>query len=205
MASDARRTRCPPAAWPGKPDSLTGRNAARALELVCVAKLFAELRDDERGQRVGLITRRAVMTLFAVIVLVALLGVFGQRATSSTATGPAVTLRLEAPETVRGGLFFQSRIDVTATRTVGQPRLVFDEGWLEGMQVNSIEPAAESESSRDGRLVLSYGALGPGDRLRIYMQFEVNPTNVGRRSYGFELDDGQARIARIDRDITVLP
>jgi hypothetical protein len=168
-----------------------------------VAELFAV--PDERGQRVGLITRRVVMPVFAVIVLLALWGVFGQRATSSTVTGSAVTLRLQAPETVRGGLFFQARIDVDATRTVGQPRLVFDEGWLEGMQVNSIEPAAQSESSRDGRLVLSYGALGPGDRLRIYMQFEVNPTNVGRRSLGLELDDGTARIARIDRDITVLP
>ena len=47
------------------------------------------------------------------------------------------------------------------------------------MQVNSIEPAAESESSRDGRLVLSYGALQPGDLPRIWLQFEVSPTNVG--------------------------
>jgi len=145
------------------------------------------------------------MTLFALIVLVALLGLFGQRASSSTATGSGVTMTLQAPTTVRGGLFFQARIDITATRTLGQPRLVFDEGWLEGLQVNSIEPAAESESSRDGRLVLSYPSLGPGDRLRIYMQFEVNPTNVGRRSFGLELDDGTARVARIDRDITVLP
>jgi hypothetical protein len=170
-----------------------------------VGSLFADLPDDDPGQRVGLIARRVFMTLFAVVVLLALWGVFGQRASSSTATGSGVTLSLEAPSTVRGGLFFQARIDITATKTVGKPRLVFDEGWLEGMQVNSIEPAAESESSRDGRLVLSYPSLGPGDRLRIYMQFEVNPTNVGRRSFGLELDDGAARIARIGRDITVLP
>jgi hypothetical protein len=175
------------------------------LEVLHVAQLFAELPDDDRGQRVGLIARRAVMTLFAAIAVLALAGAFGQRATSSTSTGSGVALRLDAPTTVRGGIFFQARIDVSATRAIGQPRLVFDEGWVEGLQVNSIEPAAESESSRDGRLVLSYGALGPGDRLRVYMQFEVNPTNVGRRSFGFELDDGQARIARIDRDITVLP
>ena len=164
-------------------------------------ELFSTVSEHERGERAGLIARRAVMTIFAAISLLALTGAIGQTGTTSHASG----LTLDAPKTVRGGLFFQSRIDVTATRTVGQPRLVFDEGWLEGMQVNSIEPAAESESSRDGRLVLSYGALGPGDRLRIYMQFEVNPTNVGRRSYGLELNDGQARIARIDRDITVLP
>jgi hypothetical protein len=170
-----------------------------------VADLFAELPDRDSGQRVGLIARRVMMTLFAAIALVALSGAFGQRATSSTATGSTATLQLAAPATVRGGLFFQARIDVTATRAIGQPRLELDDGWLEGLQVNSIEPAAESESSRDGRLVLSYGALKPGERLRVYVQFEVNPTNVGRHSFGLELDDGQARIARIDRDLTVLP
>jgi hypothetical protein len=170
-----------------------------------VAELFAELPDEDRGQRVGLIARRVVMTLFLAIALVALSGAFGQRATSSTDAGSLATLRLEAPPTVRGGLFFQARIDVDASRTVGQPRLVFDDGWLEGLQVNSIEPAPESESSRDGRLVLSYGALGPGDRLRVYLQFEVNPTNVGQRSYTLELDDEDRLLARIPRTIRVLP
>ncbi len=170
-----------------------------------MTELFAELPDDDRGQRVGLLARRVVIALFAALALLALWGAFGQRETESKAAGSAAVLRLQAPETVRGGLFFQARIDVTAMRAVRQPRLVFDEGWLEGLQVNSIEPAAESESSRDGLLVLSYGALAPGDLLRIYMQFEVNPTNVGRHAFGLELDDGQTRIARIDRELKVLP
>jgi len=83
--------------------------------------------------------------------------------------------------------------------------LVLADGWFEGMQVNSIEPAAESESSRDGKLVLSYGALEPGDLLRIWLQFEVNPTNVGKRSYTVELDDEERLLARIPRTIRVLP
>ena len=73
------------------------------------------------------------------------------------------------------------------------------------MQVNSIEPSPESESSRDGRVVLSYGELKAGDLLRIWLQFEVDPTNVGRRSYGLELDDEERPLARIDRSIRVLP
>jgi hypothetical protein len=73
------------------------------------------------------------------------------------------------------------------------------------MQVNSIEPAAQSESSRDGRLVLSYDRLKPGDRLQIWMQFEVDPTNTGKSSLALELDDAQTPLARIDRDIRVLP
>jgi hypothetical protein len=165
-----------------------------------VAELFSQV-DGERGQRVGLIARRAVMTLFAAISLAALAGAIGQRATTSEASG----MTLQAPETVRGGLFWQARIDIRAPREIQNPRLVFAEGWLEGMQVNSIEPAAGSESSRDGRLVLSYGKLAAGDRLQIWLQFEVNPTNVGRRSLALELDDAETPVARIDRDIRVLP
>ena len=73
------------------------------------------------------------------------------------------------------------------------------------MQVNSIEPAPASESSRDGRLVLSYDKLAAGELLRIWLQFEVNQTNAGHRTYGVELDDASTRLVRLPRAITVLP
>jgi hypothetical protein len=37
------------------------------------------------------------------------------------------------------------------------------------------------------------------------MQFQVNPVNVGRRSYDVELDDADRPVARVERTITVLP
>jgi hypothetical protein len=165
-----------------------------------MAELFTEVRRGGRGP-LGLAVRRAVMTLFALVSLLGLVGAFGQRSTASSNGDMTVTM----PSTVRGGLFWQARIDIRATRTLRQPRLVFADGWLEGMQVNSIEPAAQSESSRDGRLVLSYDKLEPGDRLQIWMQFEVDPTNLGHRSVTLELDDGTTPVARTDRDIRVLP
>jgi len=69
----------------------------------------------------------------------------------------------------------------------------------------SIEPAAMSESSRSGRVVLSYDQLAAGDLLRIFLSFQVNPTYTGRLSYGVDLDDGTTRIARVNRTLTVLP
>jgi hypothetical protein len=164
-----------------------------------MTELFTEVRGV--GPRRGLAARRTVMTLFALFSLLALAGAFGQRSTASSNGGMTVTM----PRAVRGGLFWQARIDIRATRALEHPRLVFANGWLEGMQVNSIEPAAESESSRDGRLVLSYGKLDPGDRLVIWLQFEVDPTNLGHRSVAVELDDGTTPVARVDRDIRVLP
>jgi hypothetical protein len=166
-----------------------------------VPESFSAIPNRERGQRAGLAARRGVMTIFAAISLLGLTGAIGQ----GTVTSRASELTVNAPETVRGGIFWQARIEVRATRPIEHPRLVFADGWLEGMQVNSIEPAAVSESSRDGRLVLSYGSLEPGDLLRVWMQFEVDPTNVGKRSLALELDDAETPLARIDRDIRVLP
>jgi hypothetical protein len=168
-----------------------------------VSELFSQVSD--RGLTLGLWTRRLFVTLFALIALLALLNTFGQRPSSSQASAPAARMTVQAPERVRGGLLFQSRIDIRALQPIEHPRLVFDDGWLEGMQVNSIEPAADTESSRNGRLVLSYGSLESGDVLRVWVQFQADPTNPGSRPYGVELDDAEQRVARIDRTITVLP
>ncbi|UGS39238.1 hypothetical protein [Capillimicrobium parvum] len=160
---------------------------------------------DERANTIGLWTRRAVLALFGVVVLLALLNVFGQRPTDSEATTGGARLSLSAPKTVRGGILFQSRIEVRALRTIDHARLVLREGWFEGMQISNIEPQPTSEESQDGRVVLSYGRLRAGDRLVVWVQSQVDPTNPGRRDYGVELQDAVTPVARIDRRITVLP
>jgi hypothetical protein len=167
--------------------------------------LFSYVPEDNHRLGVGLWTRRLVTALFALTAAAALRGLFGQRARDSIAAGPAARVHLAAPETVRGGLFFQSRLEIRALTAIEHPRLVLADGWFEGMQVNSIEPAAESETSRDGRVVLSYGALEPGDVLRVWLQFQVEPTTVGTRDYSVELDDEDRLLVRVPRTIRVLP
>jgi hypothetical protein len=73
------------------------------------------------------------------------------------------------------------------------------------MHINTIEPGPLKEASRDGDLALSFGSLAAGDRLVVYMQFQVNPTNVGRRSADVGLYDGEAQIASVDRTVTIFP
>ena len=172
-----------------------------------VTKLFADVAavPEPRSELVGLWARRAVLTLFAALVVLGLFDVFGQATTQTVASTPAATLRVTAPKAVRGGLFFQSRVDIRARRAIAHPRLVLDQGWVEGMQFNSTEPAPVSEASRDGRVVLTYDGLDAGERLVVWMQFEVDPTNVGHRPYGLELDDAETKVAAVHRSITVFP
>jgi hypothetical protein len=170
-----------------------------------MSQTFADLEDNPRDITVGLWARRAVLTLLGLLVLAALANRIGQRPADHVVRTPAATMRLTAPKRVRGGLFFQSRVDIRAGQAIDHPRLVLDRGWVEGMQVNSIEPAPVGEASRNGRVVLSYDALQAGDVLVVWLQFEVNPTNVGRRPYGIALNDAEQPVARLDRNITVLP
>jgi hypothetical protein len=94
---------------------------------------------------------------------------------------------------------------VEARGAIENATLVLDRGWLESMHINTIEPAPAEEASRDGDLALSFGPLVAGDRFVVYMQFQVNPTNVGRRSADVELYDGDELLVRTDRMITVFP
>ncbi len=172
-----------------------------------MTKLFTDVAavPEPRGEIVGLWTRRAVLMIFAVVAVLGLLDVFGQGTTQTVDSTPAAVLGVSAPKAVRGGLFFQSRVEIRARRVIAHPRLVLDEGWVEGMQFNSTEPAPVSEASRDGRVVLSYDRIDPGERLVVWMQFEVNPTNVGHRPYGLELDDAESPVAAVHRSLTVFP
>lgn len=155
--------------------------------------------------RAELIARWTVLGLLAAVALVALSGTLGQNARETTAGGEAAELEVSAPAHVRGGLFFQGRFTVDAREPIENATLVLGPGWLEGMHINTIEPAPLEEASRDGDLVLSFGPLAAGDRLVVYMQFQVNPTNVGRRSADVGLYDGATEILTVDRTVTVFP
>ena len=82
---------------------------------------------------------------------------------------------------------------------------MLDEGWTEQLSINTLAPAPAAEETRDGMLALDYGALEPGEQLVAYLQFQVNPINVGRRSQDVVLADGERVIASVERPVTFLP
>jgi len=162
-----------------------------------------EHRDDDHV--VERAARWIVIGLLVAIAVAALLNVFGERPTTTKASGAAAELTVAAPDRLRGGLFFQGRISVLARERLEDAVLVLDSGWAEQMHINTIEPAPVDETGDDGRLVLGYGELEPGDELVVYLQFQVNPTNVGRRSQRVELRDGPELIAAANRTVIVFP
>ena len=150
--------------------------------------------------------RDVVLALLALFALLGLLDVFGQRPQTANVSAQAARFQVYGPTHLRGGLLFSARFRVTAERNVKNAILVLDPGWLEGMAVNTIEPSPIAETSRDGKLALRLGHVPRGQTYTLYMQFQVNPTNVAwRRPAGVTLLDGPRTLARIDRSYTIYP
>jgi hypothetical protein len=160
---------------------------------------------DLEGRERNPWTRRALLSLLAVVLGLAAVNVFGQRPTTAHADGAAGSLEVHAPTRLRGGVFWMARFHVRARREIRRATLVLDPGWLEQMHLNTLEPAPIGEASRDGRIALDFGRVASGQSLLVFMQFQVNPTNVGRHSHDVELHDGETLLARIDRTVTVFP
>jgi hypothetical protein len=149
--------------------------------------------------------RRGLLCLIAALPVLALLNVFGQKPTTTSVAAPAASLSVTAPNRLRGGLIFQVRVQVVARRDIHELEIVFDRGWWESMSVNSIEPEPSSETSKNGKVVLSYGKLQTGQTLVMWIYFQVNPTNVGKRRENVEIEDGSKPLAHIHRSLTIFP
>ena len=160
---------------------------------------------DLEGRRKDAWVRRALLVAVGIPPLLALTNLFGQRPHVATAASPEATIELYAPGHVRGGLLWEARFTVVAHRGLKDAVLELDKGWMEGMQINTIEPAPVGEGSNDGRLVLDLGHVPRGQRYILFMQFQVNPTNVGRRPQNVRLYDGTKLLATIHRRITIFP
>ena len=105
-------------------------------------------------------------------------------------------MKVYAAARVRGGLLYQARFRVTAHQELKKAILMLSPGWLEGMTVNAIEPSPTNEASTNGRLSLELGHIPAGRSFLLYMSFQVNPTNVGRRRQTVWLYDGDKKLGR---------
>jgi hypothetical protein len=149
--------------------------------------------------------RRAGVALVGLFCLAGLLNVFGQRPDTSTASGSGASLKVYAASHVRSGLYYEARFTIDAQRDLKNAMLVLNSGWAEGNTINTIEPSPINEASRDGNLVLTLGHIPAGRSYILFMQIQVNPTNVGRRSQDVSLYDGDTLLTSIDRTVTVFP
>jgi len=149
--------------------------------------------------------RRLLLLLLTGLLVAGLANVFGQRPETTLAAAPKARLKVYAPDTLRGGLYFEARFTIQALQEIEKAILVLDSDWLEGMTLNTVEPAPVAEASRNGDIALELGHVPKGDRYILFLQFQVNPTNVGGRSQNVTLYDGDERLVHVERHVVVWP
>ncbi len=160
---------------------------------------------DLRGRGRDVWARRAILTVLAAIVVAALLDVFGQHPVTSKAVGAGARLEVQSPDRLRSGLVFQARYTITASRRIDKPTIVLDRGWFESMSVNSTIPSPTDERVVNGADRMTFDPLAAGTSTTVWIYFQVNPTNVGRRGEDVGLDDGERRLADVRRSVTIFP
>ena len=160
---------------------------------------------DLDGRRRDAWIRRALLALVGLVPLLALSNLFGQRPHLSRAAALPASLELYAPGHVRGGLLWEARFTVTAHRELKDAVLELDKGWLEGMTLNTIEPSPVARRLARRKARPRPRPCPRGQRHIVFMQFQVNPTNVGRRPQDVRLYDGSRPLVTIHRRITVFP
>jgi len=168
--------------------------------------IVLERHRDLEGRHRHVWFRRGLLALVALIPVLGLFNVFGQRPGRATLATSAARLQLYAPTRARGGLLFEARFHITARRDLKKAILVLDPGWAEGMSINTIEPGPSGEASRDGQLELTLGHIPQGQTFLLFMQFQVNPTNVAwHRPQNVELFDGGTHLLTLKHSLTVYP
>jgi hypothetical protein len=160
---------------------------------------------DLVGRRNDIWIRRGLFALVSVIPLLALLNLFGQRPQTSRAGTAVASLELRAPARLRSGLLYEARFHVRARQEVKDARLVLSPGWLESMTLNTVEPSPVGESSMDGKLAFRLGHIRAGTSHLLFLQFQINPTNVGHRDQSVWLYDGSRLLFALRRSVTVFP
>jgi hypothetical protein len=160
---------------------------------------------DLAGRRHQQWWRRSLLALVALVGILALLNVFGQRPGTAKVTTNAVTLAVYAPTHLRGGLIWEARFHIKARQEIKNAILVLGSGWLEGMSLNTLEPGPVGEASQNGKLALTLGHIPSGKSFLLFTQFQTNPTNVGHRSRPVWLYDGKTLLAKVDQNVTVWP
>ena len=160
---------------------------------------------DLKGRERRPFVRVLLLTLIGLVLVAGLANAFGQRPQTSTVSASRAELEVYSPARLRSGLFFMSRFTITAERDIKAATLVLDPGWLEGITLNSLVPSPVGEASRDGRIAFDLGHVPAGAKHVVFLQFQVNPTEIGRRSQDVELLDGETPLLHLDRTVTIFP
>jgi len=148
----------------------------------------------------------ASLIVIALFLLVACLGFLGGRPHPvHIADDGRVRLTVATADTLRSGMFFETRVLIEPRRPIGDVVLAISPQLWRDMTINSAIPAAEKEEFSDGMIRMSFGPGEPGKPIAIKFDGQVNPPLVGSTAGEMVVFDGDRRLAAVPIAMRVLP
>ena len=156
--------------------------------------------------RQGMLRGILPVVLLGGLLLAALLGAFGgTRNPTLGASGDGASLTIDAPRTLRSGMFFEIDIVVDARRAIAKPVVAISRSYLHDLTINTHLPEPEEMGFEDGRFTMTFPAMEPGDRLMVKIDGQVNPTLIGVNRGTIAIRDDRLELASRAVSLRVLP
>jgi hypothetical protein len=160
---------------------------------------------DLHGRDIEPWFRRLGLLVLLVACCLGLANVFGQKTHVVSVDSPSARLTVEAPGAGRGGLIYQAIFRVEARQDLAEPTLVLAPGWFDGLTINTVQPDAVEWGQQEGRNTLTLPALEAGEDFVLRLQYQVNPTVLGRRSQDVVLEDSGTTLLTLEHAQTLFP
>ncbi len=129
----------------------------------------------------------------------------GAPAPVTSVSCPAASMELKIARPLRSGLFFETRIRVTARQAIARPVIGVDATLWRDLTINSQVPAPANESFKDGQYRFEYGPLKAGETLEVKIDGQTNPPLIGRVEGSVTLLDNDTPLTKAHVTIPVLP
>lgn len=141
----------------------------------------------------------------AVIPVLGLFNVFGQRQQTLHVSNALASIEIDSPSHVRSGLIFTTQVVITPHLPVRKCELTLGQGWFSGMTLNGITPQPSQQTANGNWQVWQFGALKADTPFRVWISWQTNPTSIGRRSQPLAVLDGNKQLATANRSLTIFP
>ena len=146
------------------------------------------------------------IAILGAIVLVASSGYLGGGGDSAlSASGDDGTLEFLGPTRLRNGMFFEAHVVFAAKRPIKKLELSLAPGLVRDLTMNSMIPAADSETFRHGEIRYSFGRVAARDSFDVKFDFQINPSLFAGTSGTITASDDGRQLARLPVRITVAP
>jgi hypothetical protein len=145
------------------------------------------------------------LVVLATVVGSGALGLLGSPSVEHRAEGPAATLLVASPDTIRNGEIFEARIDVEARRPIGKLVLGVSPSLWRDTTVNSMVPAPSEETHADGLFRFAFAPLAAGQRFEVKVALQINPSLSGRNEGRVVVLDGETPLVEMRRATRILP